>query len=119
MKLDLIPLLALLIGAGGVGTFFRDVVEAIWKLITGVSARETKRRIDVVQQRDEAYSRLEAERDRGDREARNSQALQLTVTELQMELIRRGVPKSEIPQMPDLERTVPRSRVLRDEDKER
>lgn len=90
-----------LLGAGGLGAFFKDIIEGLWKLRRGVSARETKRRIDVVQQRDEAI-------DRADRAERNVSSLRESLTELRIMLLERGVPRAELPPMPDLERTIPR-----------
>lgn len=89
-----------LLGAGGLGAFFKDIIEGLWKLRRGVSARETKRRIDVVQQRDEAL-------DRADRAERNVIKLREYVAELRIDLIKRQVPRAEIPSEPDLERTIP------------
>lgn len=119
MKLDPAVVIVALLGAGGIGAFVKDLFEVVFKLRSGVSARETKRRIDVVQQRDEAYARETQERDRADREARNSQRLQITVTKLQMQLIRHGIPETDIVQMPDLEHTVEREKVRRHVEKEK
>lgn len=118
MKLDPAVIIAALLGAGGIGAFFKDLFEVVFKLRSGVSARETKRRIDVVQQRDEAYTRELLERERADREARNSQRLQITVTRLQMQLIRAGVDERVVEPMPDLENTLDRNEVQRIIDKE-
>jgi len=107
-----------LLGAGGLGAFVKDIFEGLWKLRSGVSARETKRRIDVVQQRDEAYTRLEQERDRADRAERNVAALREYVTDLRIQLRTAGVQRNEIAPQPDLERTLDRNEVRRIIDKE-
>lgn len=107
-----------LLGAGGLGAFFKDIFEGLWKLRSGVSARETKRRIDVVQQRDEAYTRLELERERADRAERNVATLREYTTNLRIALLEAKVPKEQIEQQPDLERTMPRSEARKVIDKE-
>jgi len=102
-NLDPAVIIALL-GAGGLGAFFKDIIEGLWKLRRGVSARETKRRIDVVQQRDEAN-------DRADRAERNVIRMREYVAELRIALLYRHVPKSEIPPEPELEKTIPRQQL--------
>ena len=106
------------LGAGGLGAFFKDIFEGLWKLRSGVSARETKRRIDVVQQRDEAYTRLELERERADRAERNVATLREYTTSLRIALLEAKVPRTRIEPIPDLERTVPRHEVRKTLDKE-
>lgn len=104
-------LIIAILGAGGLGAFFKDIVEGLWKLRRGVSARETKRRIDVVQQRDEAL-------DRATRAERNVDAMREYVTELRILLLDKRVPKAEIPVQPDLERTVPSHMLKQIKDQE-
>lgn len=89
-----------ILGAGGLGAFFKDIVEGIWKARKGVSVRETKRRIDIVQQRDEAI-------DRAARAERNVDTMREYTTELRIKLLDMRVPRAEIPPQPDLERTIP------------
>jgi hypothetical protein len=100
-----------LLGAGGLGAFFKDIVEGLWKLRRGVSARETKRRIDVVQQRDEAI-------ERASRAERNVDAMREYTTELRIKLLEMRVPRAEIPQQPDLERTIPKHMLQQIKDQE-
>jgi hypothetical protein len=107
-----------LLGAGGLGAFFKDIFEGLWKLRSGVSARETKRRIDVVQQLDEAYTRLEAERERAERAERNVSVLREYATDLRIQLRTAGVARNEIQEQPELERTMDRNEVRRIIDKE-
>lgn len=104
-------LIIAILGAGGLGAFFKDIIEGLWKLRRGVSARETKRRIDVVQQRDEAIERAEYERDRADRAERNVGALREYATSLRIALLEKHVPKGDIEAWPDLERTMPTHRI--------
>lgn len=103
-NLDPAVIIALL-GAGGLGAFFKDIVEGLWKLRRGVSARETKRRIDVVQQRDEAIERAA-------RAERNVDRMREYTTELRIKLLEMRVRREDIPAQPELERTIP-SHTLR------
>lgn len=52
-----LPLVVAALGAGGFGAFFREIVTGVLKVVGGVSARESKRKVDIVQQRDEALVR--------------------------------------------------------------
>lgn len=61
MKVDLVPLVVGLIGAGGLGAFFREIVAGVTKILGGMSARESKRKVDIVQQRDAAVALAESE----------------------------------------------------------
>jgi hypothetical protein len=110
---DVNPIAALvtIIGVGGAGAFIRDGVDALLKLRGGMSARESKRKIDIVQQRDEAMAREAAERERADREARDRGALAEYAAALRVQLIEMGVKRTELDKWPDLERTIPRTRL--------
>lgn len=101
-----------ILGAGGLGAFFKDIVEGLWKLRRGVSARETKRRIDVVQQRDEAIERAA-------RAERNVDAMREYTTELRIKLLDMRVPRADIPTQPDLERTIPSHMLKQIKDQEK
>lgn len=109
-NLDPAVIIALL-GAGGLGAFVKDIIEGLWKLRRGVSAKETKRRIDVVQQRDEAMEREARERERADRAERNVGRLREYATILRIELLEKHVAKQDLESWPDLEQTMPASQI--------
>jgi hypothetical protein len=89
-------LIIAILGAGGLGAFIKDIFEGLWKLRRGVSARETKRKIDVVLQRDEAIERAY-------RAEHNQDTMREYITELRIMLLEKGVSRAEIPPMPELE----------------
>lgn len=110
-----IALIVALIGAGGIGVFFRDVVNVFLKLRDGLSAREKNRKIDIVQQRDDAMKRERqawAERDiawqERDREASKRRRMEEYASQLRRALIESG---QEPAPYPVLERTLPASEV--------
>jgi hypothetical protein len=95
---DINPALIIaILGAGGLGAFIKDIFEGLWKLRRGVSARETKRKIDVVLQRDEAI-------ERASRAEHNVDTLREYATELRIKLLEAGMARTDIPPMPELER---------------
>lgn len=111
MKLDIVPLVVAILGAGGIGAFFRDALIGLSKLRRGVSARETKRRIDIVQQRDEAIDRAYSANERAEMAERNVASMREYTTDLRIRLREQGVPFDQIPAAPDLERTMPADRI--------
>lgn len=62
----LVTILTLVLGAGGLGAFVREIAMGIGKLSSGMAGRESRRKIDIVQQRDEALTREAEQRARAD-----------------------------------------------------
>lgn len=58
---NLIPILVAVLGAGGFGAFFREIVAGIAKVVGGMSARESKLKVDIALQRDQALIRADDE----------------------------------------------------------
>lgn len=88
---DLVLLIVACLGSGGLGVFAKDIFSGVGKLRRGVSARETKRRIDIVQQRDEAIDREDEQRARADlSDIRARNAVEL-VARLRIQLITNGL----------------------------
>lgn len=126
---DPVVLIAALGGGAGIGSALRAVAVVIGKLRAGVSPREGKRRVDIVQQRDEALRDLTRERDRADeQQARadvaqaradwadenrqrviaNEQRAKEHAGELRVLLLERGgLAREELPDWPDMDRTIP------------
>jgi hypothetical protein len=128
---DPVVLIAALGGGAGIGSALRAVAVVIGKLRAGVSPREGKRRVDIVQQRDEALRDLTRERDRADeqqaradlaqaradwadenrqRAVANEQRAKEHAGELRVLLLERGgLAREDLPEWPDMDRTIPRA----------
>jgi hypothetical protein len=88
---DLVLLIVGCLGSGGLGVFAKDIVSGIGKLRRGVSARESSRKIDIVQQRDAAIDREDEQRARADAaDIRARNAVEL-VARLRIQLITNGI----------------------------
>lgn len=85
-----------ILGSAGLGGFIREIVSGILKLRSGVSAKESVRKRDLVSERDYEFSRAEAE-------SRNRRRLDEYVSELRVLLIENGL-KDVIPDRPRLEK---------------
>lgn len=105
-----VALLVAVIGAGGIGVFFRDIVDVFLKLRDGLSAREKNRKIDIVQQRDQALRREEKAWEQRDAEAAKRRRMEEHASELRRLAIENGI---EPPPYPVLERTLPADEVRR------
>ncbi len=108
MQVDLVPLIVGLIGSGGLGAFFREIVAGLSKIAGGMSARESKRKVDIVQQRDEALERAEDAWAERDKEASKRRRAQEYAARLRRLLIQNGI---EPPDEPVFERTVTRAQL--------
>lgn len=115
-QIDPIVLLATLGGGAGLSAVITSLGTVIAKVRRGVSPREGKRRIDIVQQRDEALARLEQANERADwadanRQVAvsNEQRAREHAAELRVKLIAAaGISRDELPDWPDMDRTIPR-----------
>lgn len=111
-------------GGGGLLALVKAIMEVVGKVRAGVSAREGKRRVDLVEQRDAAVlkaqlaeeraNRYRDERDVADQVAlasrRNEQRAREHAAELRIELMERaGMRREELPPWPEMEDTIPRS----------
>ena len=105
-----VALIVALIGAGGVGAFFRDTLNVFLKLRDGVSAREKNRKVDIVQQRDQALQREQIAWKERDAEATKRRRLEEYASKLRRALIEQGL---EPHPWPEIERTLPASEVRR------
>jgi len=105
-----VALIVAAIGAGGLGVFFRDLVDVFLKLRDGLSAREKNRKVDIIQQRDEALKRERIAWTERDAEATKRRQLQEHASLLRRQLIEAGITP---PDYPVLERTLPASEVRR------
>lgn len=105
-----VALIVAAIGAGGLGAFFRELVDVFLKLRDGLSAREKNRKVDIVQQRDQALQREQLAWEERDREASKRRRLEEHASHLRRLAIENGI---EPPPYPVLERTLPASEVRR------
>jgi hypothetical protein len=106
---NLMPVLVAVLGAGGFGAFFREIVAGIVKVAGGMSARESKRKVDIVQQRDEAIAREMKAWRIVDDEAGKRRALQEYAARLRRLLVENGI---EPPREPVIEKTVTRAQLV-------
>jgi hypothetical protein len=120
-QIDPIVLLAALGGGAGVSAVLQATGTVIAKIRRGVSPREGKRRVDIVQQRDEALLRLDQATERADWAdanrlvaVANEQRAREHAAELRVQLIAAaGISRDELPDWPDMHRTNPREEFHR------
>jgi hypothetical protein len=109
-NINLVALVVAFLGAGGIGVFFREIVSIITLIKNGVSAKESKRKNDLVAQRDREFARAEDAIAERDMEARNRRRLEEYSTRLRRALIEADAEKSIQP-WPDLEDTLTGAQV--------
>lgn len=113
--MDWVPIVAAVLGAGGLGALLREAVSAVRKVMAGMAARESSRKRDIVQQRDAAAQREARAWAQVDREAAKRRQVQDYAAALRRQLIEAGVtPLDE----PVLERTVTKAQLRELRDKE-
>jgi hypothetical protein len=110
-NINLVALVVAFLGAGGIGVFFREIVSIITLIRNGVSAKESKRKNDLVAQRDREFARAEHAIAERDMEARNRRRLEEYSTRLRRALIEANAEQSIQP-WPDLEDTLTGPPVL-------
>ncbi|WP_242089275.1 hypothetical protein [Curtobacterium sp. DN_7.5] len=130
MNWDIVPSLAAVGGGAGVLALAQAIVTVVRLVRQGVSVREGKRRVDIVQQRDEALAAAIRERDRADEQQRradveqaradwaetnrqiaveNEQRAREHAADLRVRLIEAGQAREDLPDWPDMDRTIPRA----------
>jgi uncharacterized protein YaiL (DUF2058 family) len=92
-----VPILVAILGAGGFGAFFREIVAGIIKVVGGMSARESSRKVDIVQQRDAALAREAKAWRLVDEEAAKRRVEQEYAARLRRQLIEAGIEPDEAP----------------------
>jgi hypothetical protein len=97
VQISLVPLVALLISAVGGGAGISKIIEGVLKIRAGMSARESKRKIDIVQQRDDALARESKAWHVVDGEARKRRAAQDEVARLRRLCIVHGIDPGDEP----------------------
>lgn len=85
-----VALVVAVLGAGGLGACFREIVSVVTKVREGVSAQESRRKSDIVAQRDHAIARADRAEARADDEARIRRLTQEYASELRRDLIELG-----------------------------
>lgn len=122
-----LPYIVAIGGGTGIGAGLKALVDTILALRAGVSAREGKRRADIVQQRDEALRDVSVERRRASAEqiradwavdnAEISRANEQRAREHAAELRNRlmdelHLTRDQLPPWPEMEKTIPRSKLI-------
>jgi hypothetical protein len=90
-------LLVALGGGAGVALMLREFVSVFATIRSGVSAKEGKRKTDIVQQRDEALERARVSDARADGEATSRRAYQEYASGLRRQLIENGLTPGDEP----------------------
>lgn len=93
----IVPIIVAILGAGGFGAFFREIVAGIVKVAGGMSARESKRKVDIVQQRDAALAREAKAWRLVDGEAEKRRLEQEYSARLRRQLIENGIEPGAAP----------------------
>ena len=98
-----VALVVAILGSAGIGGFFREIFLGFSKLRSGISAKESGRKRDLVTERDYEYDRAEAE-------SRNRRRLEEYASKLRRALVENGLdevlntmrwpPLEEIPDRP-------------------
>jgi hypothetical protein len=108
---DIATIIVAVVGAGGLGAFFRELISGISKISRGVSAKESKRKVDIVTQRDEALRREEFWRHKADASDRNRRKSDEYAAEMRLALINNGVSIRDLPKRPVYEDTLSRAEL--------
>ena len=85
-----VALVVALIGTGGAGLFVREIVDVFCKLVLGISAKESKRKLDLVQRAEDAEDRADLADARADVAVQNQGVLREYAQGLRVELIEAG-----------------------------
>jgi hypothetical protein len=109
-NINLVALVVAFLGAGGIGVFFREIVSIVTLIKNGVSAKESKRKNDLVAQRDHEFARAERAIVERDMEARNRRRLEEYSAYLRRALVEIRAEHS-IREWPDLEDTLTGAQV--------
>jgi hypothetical protein len=106
--MDWVPIIAAVLGAGGVGAMLREIFAAVGKLLGGMSARESTRKVDIVQQRDAALARESRAWTLVDAEAEKRRKTQEYAARLRRQIIGLG---GEPDPEPVLEQTITKAQL--------
>jgi hypothetical protein len=109
VQLDLVPLIVLLLTALGGGAGISKLIDGLLKIRAGMSARESSRKVDIVQQRDEAIARETKAWKLVDGEASKRRAAQEEAARLRRLCIVNGIEPGE---EPDLGRTITKAEFI-------
>lgn len=113
IQIDIVPLLVTLVSALGGGVGIKTLIDGLLKIRSGMSAKESSRKVDIVQQRDRAIAREERAWKLVDVEAEKRRKTQEYAARLRRQIIEAGgEPAAE----PVLEQTITKAQLkeLRD-----
>lgn len=122
---DALPWIIAFGGGTGLGAGIKTLVDTVIAVRNGVSAREGKRKADIVQQRDEALEEAREERVRANFEmsradwaeanmrvyGANAGRAREHAAELRVLLVEHGVPRAELPPWPEMDLNIPRNQI--------
>lgn len=95
ININAVGAIAALVSALGVGAILKDAVTSLLKWLSGMSARENKRKGDIVQEREEAVAIA-------DNEAKNRRKLEEALAEMRRKAIAEwNVPQDQLPTWPE------------------
>lgn len=116
VQIELVPLLSAFVIALGGGAGIAKLIDGVMKIRAGMSARESNRKIDIVQQRDLALAREEKAWRLVDAEAEKRRVIQEWAARLERRLILAGI---EYEAEPELEKTITKAQLkqLREQEK--
>jgi len=98
---NILPWIVALGGATGIGLLFREITSVVTLLRKGVSAKEDKRKIDIVHQRDRALRREAEMSVRYEHEASGRRKVQEYASQLRRKLFEQGIPLNELEPFPE------------------
>jgi len=98
--------IAALGGLTGLALLLKEFVSALGAVRSGVSAREGKRKSDIVQQRDEAIARAKSETARADDELAKRRVADEYAARLRLQLVKNGIDPGDAPAV---DRTIPKA----------
>lgn len=109
---NFVTLVVAVLGAGGIGAVIREVFSGISKLSSGVALRESKRKVDIITERDRAALGEKRAILRAEIAERNVQTLKDSLSDTRRILMEENGKKLlELPEWPELEDTVTRAEL--------
>lgn len=105
MEINATTVLVAALGSGGLGAILREIVVGISKHARGISLKESTRKTDLVNERDDALRRAGYLQDERDREERNRRRIERYTARLERIIILAGL-DAQIPSPPQLEDTI-------------
>lgn len=95
ININAVGAIAALVSALGIGAILKDGITSLLKWLSGMSARESKRKGDIVQEREDAVALA-------DQEAKNRRKLEEALAEMRRRAIYEwNIPQDQLPPFPE------------------